>query len=327
MAFTQKALSFSFSLANGNFQGSDPAAAASPSSIPASAVPDKPGVAFLNAPPPSPSQGGGNSMTISGLRASAKITKAGGADMSSLDAEIYGMTLSQMNQLTTFGTQYAAVGKNYITVQAGDVGGQLSTVFVGTITTAWMDATGMPDAVFRVSCVAGGVEAVMTPSPPTSVQGQGDVAQMMSNLAQLMNLQFENNNVNVKLANPYFPGSLRTQAHQIARAAGIEWIIDNGTLAIWPSGSARSGGGTLISKDTILIGYPGFTSNCVVVNTLFDPTLKFGANIVVQSDVTPACGTWNIIQMDYDLACQTPHGPWFVSITAQPMGSKPPAGD
>ena len=59
-------------------------------------------------------------------------SKAGGADMSSLDAEIYGMTLSQMNQLTTFGTQFATVGKNYITVQAGDAGGQLSTVFVGT---------------------------------------------------------------------------------------------------------------------------------------------------------------------------------------------------
>jgi hypothetical protein len=289
MAFTQKNLSFSFSLANGNFGG------------------------------------GGNSLTISGLRATAKIAKVGGADMSSLEAEIYGMTLSQMNQLTTFGTQFAQVGMNSITVQAGDLGGQMSTVFVGTIQTAWMDATGMPQVAFRVQANAGLVQAVQTPSPPTSVQGQGDVAQMMSNLAQQMGLQFENNNVNVKLANPYFPGSLRTQALQIARAAGCEWIIDNGTLAIWPTGTARQGGGTLISKDTILVGYPGFNSQGIVVNTLFDPTITYGAAIQVQSDVTPACGTWYVYTLDYDLACQTPHGPWFVTISAYNPNSKPPA--
>jgi hypothetical protein len=280
LALTQKLLTFQFNLANGNF-GS-----------------------------------GGNAMTISGLRATAKISKAGSAGMSQVEAAIYGMTLSQMNQLTTFGLNITQTGKNSLIVQAGESGGSLSTVFQGTIIEAWMDASGMPDVVFRVFANAGSIEAVQTPSPPTSVKGQADVAKMMSSLASTLGLTFENNNVNVQLANPYFPGSLRTQALQIAKAAGIEWIIDNGTLAIWPAGKARQGGGTLISKDTILVGYPGFNSKGVVLKTLFDPTLKYGAPIQVQSDITPACGTWTIYSMDYNLASMVPNGPWFCIISA-----------
>ncbi|MGC2092124.1 MAG: hypothetical protein WA648_02915 [Methylocella sp.] len=66
-ALTQKLLTFQFTLASGNFQSS--------------------------------TGGSGNSITLSGLRCEAKILKSGGAGLSSLEGAIYGMTLSQMNQL------------------------------------------------------------------------------------------------------------------------------------------------------------------------------------------------------------------------------------
>jgi hypothetical protein len=283
VAFTEKLLSFQFTLAQGSFQG------------------------------------GGNSLTVEGLRATAKIIKSGGADMSTLEASIYGMTLSQMNQLTLVGINITQVGKNTIIVQAGDAETGMSTVFQGTITSAWMDGTTMPEVPFRVQANAALFEAV-TPQTPTSVQGQADVAQMMSKIAQTLGLNFENNSVSAKLANPYFFGTGRTQALAIAQAAGIEWIIDNGTLAIWPPGQSRQGAATTVSKDTIMVGYPGFNQMGIVVKVLWVNTLEYGMTIQVQSDITPACGTWVIYSMDYDLSSQLPHGPWFCTLSACQTG-------
>ncbi len=199
----------------------------------------------------------------------------------------------------------------------------MATIFQGTIFHAWMDAQATPDVAFRVEAQAGLVEA-MKPIAPTSVQGSGDTATIMGQLAKTMGLNFENNNVNVKLSNPYFHGTGRTQALHLAEAAGIEWIIDNGKLAIWNKGQARSGAATMVSKDTIMVGYPGLTQWGVVVKTLFDPTLTYGGQIQVQSDITPACGMWIIYALEYDLASMMPHGPWFCLISACSPNQAPP---
>jgi hypothetical protein len=142
---------------------------------------------------------------------------------------------------------------------------------------------------------------------------------MLSNLAKLAGLNFENNGVNVKLSNPYFAGSARTQILQICEAANIGHIIDNNTLAIWPAGQPRGGATAMISKDTILVGYPGFNSQGVVVKCLWDPSIVPMGKIQVQSDITPANGPWTIYAMDYDMASMMPGGPWFVTLSASKM--------
>jgi hypothetical protein len=96
MAFSPKLINVSFSLASGNFNG------------------------------------GGNTANISGLRVSCHIVANGGASQSQLELAIYGLPLSVMNALTTFGTQYNQQTKNQITVQAGDASG-MSLVFIGNI--------------------------------------------------------------------------------------------------------------------------------------------------------------------------------------------------
>jgi hypothetical protein len=109
----------------------------------------------------------------------------------------------------------------------------------------------------------------------------------------------------------------------IVQAAGIGHIIDNGTLAIYPAGQPRQGGTALISKDTILVGYPGFNSQGVVVKCLWDPSIVPMGSIQVQSDITPANGMWTIYSMDYDMASLTPGGPWFVTLSAFKRSSIP----
>lgn len=259
-------------------------------------------------------EGGGNTVTLSGLRMSAHISKAGGPSDSRMELTIYGMTESKMNQLSTLGMQINLVPKNSVVLQAGDEEG-LSTVFQGYILSAYADFTASPQVSFKISAHTGLPDATI-PTPVSSIKGSGDVATLLSGLAATMGLAFENSGVTAKLSNPYYTGSPKVQAQAIAKDAGISMIIDNGKLAIWPKNGSRNGQVPLISPETGMIGYPTYTAYGIMLKCLFNPSIGFGQKIKVESRLKPACGEWAIYGMDYDLECQVPKGKWEITLLA-----------
>ena len=283
MSFTQKALAVDFSLAQGSFSG------------------------------------GGNTHTASGLRMSARITTPGGDDTGNLALAIFGLTLSDMNQLTVLPTALTATGQNTVTVRAGDAPNPSSVVFNGTINLAYVDATKQPEVCLRVFAIGGHIERIK-PVPAISMPGSADVADLMGIIAKTMGRTLENNGVNSKIENVNLPGSALQQVSALARAAGIEWTLEKDTLAIWPPGQPRQGATTIISKDTGLVGYPAFTASGILVTTEYQATLKQGAKITVQSGLQPACGDWFVTYIEYALDCMTPGGSWFATLQAGKIG-------
>lgn len=259
--------------------------------------------------------GGGNKATVDGLRISCKIKPAGGVTMGTAEIAIYGLPLSVMNQLTTVGKSWGVVQNDQITILAGDEQSGMQLVFAGTMRIVWVDGQSQPDVALRISAFDGGQQAVQK-TESTSVKGSGDVATIMSQLASQGGLQFEGNGVSVKLANPYLWGSVRSQMLQLATAAGVEFTIEKNVCAIWKPGTARQGGAIMVSPQTGLVAYPVCVSNSIMLKMLFNPALKYGAKITVQSDITPACGDWTINAADYDLESQVPNGQWFATIQA-----------
>lgn len=280
MAFVRRILEFKFQLAQGSFLES-----------------------------------GTDTVTLRGLRATAKVIKAGTPSLGQAQLQIFGMKLSLMNQLATLGMVYQLIPRNVVTVSAGDEGSSLSVVFAGTITQAWADFQSAPDVPFNVQAHTLGAESVIA-ADPISFTGSADVAGIMSGLAGKMNCTFENNGVQAKLSNPYFYGSARSQADACASAAGIKWVADDTTLAIWPSGGARGGDIPLISPQSGMVGYPSFMAYGINVRTIFIPSIKFGAKIKVESSLKPACGTWAVVLLAHDLATLVPGGEWYSSIGA-----------
>lgn len=265
---------------------------------------------------------GANTTKLSGLRVTAKIVKAGGPSMSTLQMEVYGMKLEDMNQLSTLGMVAQLVRRNTVLVEAGDDKSGMGTVFLGTITNAWADMQSAPDVPFRVEAHTGLIEAVST-APPSSFSGAASVATIMSGLAGQMGLSFENGGVTTKLQNPYFYGSPREQVKACADAAACEWIIDNGKLAIWPRGGSRDGEIPFLSKDTGMVLYPSFTSQGISVRCVFNPNIGYGGKVKVQSILTPANGEWVIFGLAHDLDANMPKGPWFTTINAVRPGLGP----
>ena len=263
---------------------------------------------------------GADTVTLSGLHVQAMIHATYGEAMPAAHVRVFGLPLEMLNQLTSIGLINSGVRlNNTMLVAAGDDETGLSTVYNGTIRESWANLDGMPESCLEIVGVAG-LAASLKPVGALSVKGQADVATIMRGLADQMGFAFEPNGVQVQLANPYFPGTALAQAKACARAADIWMTIDCGTLAIWPkdSGRAASGDIPLISVATGMRGYPRFSSNGIEVSTLFNPDIKPGGQVQVDSTLTMACGKWLVSDATHALESEMPGGAWFSRILGRP---------
>jgi hypothetical protein len=279
-------------------------------------------------------ESGTDTVNISGLRTSVQVENSGAVVGSTARIKIWGMPPSLMNQLATLGLVFNLVPKNVLTIQAGDVGqASLTSIFLGTIYSAYGDYSAQPDVPFIFECLAGAAEAV-APATASTFQGATSVADIMSGFARQMGLTFENNGVTAKLSRSYFSGSLREQADAAARDAGISWGVIGNTLAIWPKGGNRNTPNIpTISPSSEMISYPAFTQQGIVVKTVFNPQISFGSLIKVQSSLlsaiasaqsgaTPFGGSstfpsqWAVNKLDHFLDANLPKGQWMSVIYA-----------
>ncbi len=269
---------------------------------------------------------GGNSKTIaaqdtpdgvdtSAPWVSAHINSAGGAFGSQMQLAIYGMSLSDMNQMSTIGKQLNYMSsQNKISVQAGDSQSGMSLVFSGAIFFAFVDASNPPDVCLRLTATPGGVANAQT-ATPISIVGSGDLHAMMNNLASQIGFGFEGNGINAKIATPYLWGSVGAQIKQVAQAAGVEHILDRGTLAIWQPGGARGLAPVSIAPPD-LVTSPAFNQAAVIMKTIFRPAVQNGGTINLQTMLTPACGKWTVTSVQHDLEANMPNGKWFTHVRA-----------
>jgi hypothetical protein len=298
-SFVQRLINVSFTLANGQFiegssQGSPTAAS------------------------------GVNTATVSGLRASARINKAGGSVMGELDLQVWGMTRSLMDQLSTLGQAVQLLTRNTVTITAGDAISGMGTVFIGTTVNCWGDYNSAPEVPFHVEAQTAAAGAVI-PMPPTSISGSADVATMLSGLATRLSLKFENNGINTKISNAYYAGSARDQVLAIVRDANINWNNgDDGILAIWPKGKSRGGSIPYIAPEHGLIGYPTYTANGIEVRCIFNPSIGLGGQIQVQSSLKEASKNWIVYGMNHSLDAMLPGGLWESRLYCYPIGAPTP---
>lgn len=267
-------------------------------------------------------ESGFNTLTIKGLRASVSISKAGGNFLSEMNLRVWGMTQAVMNQLSGTGQDIVSQRRNVITISAYADDQTPAIVFQGIINQCWPDYSGAPDVALAVSALSVIFQA-LAPAPPSSFPTGVNVATFLGNIATQIGYTFTNNGVNVMLPPSYFTGSLPAQAFACAQAANIRMIFDDGQLAIWPPGGVRlmaSDAQIIISRETGMISYPAWAQGGIILRSEFNPAVKFGYTITVQSDITPAEGDWSIFNLNMALESEMPGGKWEMDIQANKLG-------
>jgi hypothetical protein len=238
--------------------------------------------------------------------------------MGAIQLRVLGLTKSMMNQLTVIGPINQVKPKNEVLLAAGDENG-MTSVFQGTIFSAWADYGGMPDVPFNIIAYAG-LGLAVKPMNASSYPGTASVADIMSKIAANAGLAFLNSGVATQLINPYFSGAALQQIKACARAAKINHKIEFGKLTIWPQGQAITGGEVpLISPETGMVGYPALSSQGMTVKTLFVPNIILGGAIQVKSSLQMANGNFNVFNYVHNLSSEVPGGPWFTTIDCYPQ--------
>jgi hypothetical protein len=181
-----------------------------------------------------------NTITLQGLRASVYIDNAGGAMMGTLRAQVFGVTASDMNRLTSTlwdalvvspaGSSFAF---NTIQVFAID-GTQQTLVYNGDILNCWGVYTSMPNTYLYIEALIG-YSALVQPVDPLSIAADTDVGTVMKGIAGQMGYQFENNGVNTTVAKgSYWGNTLMEQARALMQAYRFWMYLDsNCDCALW----------------------------------------------------------------------------------------------
>lgn len=255
---------------------------------------------------------GNNQMILQGFRTVIDIDKAGGVQMGTLRAKVYGVSAGDMASITTLQWRPRTWNPNTVEVYAID-GAAETLVFAGNIVNAWGDYQGMPDVYLHIQAQAA-FYAQIKAAPPRSFKGAVDVASVMSQIAKDLGLAFENNGVQTKLSDVYLSGTNLDQAKDLARTAGVDLYLDDKTLAITPATAPRAGVAPLISRDTGLVGYPTFDSVGVTFQTLFNPAVTFGGLVELKTDIAQAAGQWVVTCVSHHLESEKPGGAWFSTI-------------
>lgn len=260
-----------------------------------------------------------NQIILQGYRASIDIDKAGGTQMSTLRAKIYGVKQEDMNSITTLQWKFNYNIPNTVEVYAVD--GKVETlVYAGNIVNSWGDYQNQPDVFLHIQAQSAFYNG-LKPVPPRSFKGSVDVASVMGQIASNMGLAFENGGVQKTLSDIYLANTNLEQAKELAKMAKIGIFIDDKTLAITPSPTIPRGTLIpLISKDTGLIGYPAFDGIGVTFNCLFNPSITFGGRVKLDTSLPQAAGEWQVSSMSHRLESERPGGAWQSTVRGTPHG-------
>ena len=256
----------------------------------------------------------GETLTLSGLRMTADTLSPIGDSMGKLTLRIFGLSQDVMNRYTSIGViNMAYKAGNRVTVSAGDSETAPALIFSGMIFEAWADYAGAPDVAFNIVAFSG-MEPLLKQAPVSSFKGGADVAEVMGGLAALAGLTLEDGGVKGKMASPYFHGTILQQIRACAQEADIWYSVELGKLVIWPKNAARPGDIPLISPGTGMVGYPALNSKGMAVKTLFDPRIRLGGKVRVESSLPMATGEFAVFNFGHQLSTLVPGGPWFTNL-------------
>lgn len=266
-----------------------------------------------------------NQVVLEGFRAVASIQKAGGQMMTSANVRIFGLSQELMSKLTTLAFLAMSYTKNTIKIEAVD-GDAASVVYLGQIINAWGDYATAPDVSLYIETQAGFFDQLEI-APPISINGIVNVADVIQQIATGMGYaRIENNNVVSKIKNPHYNGTYIDQLRGICQDTETDFYLDSDVLAITPKNIARTQGVRTVPKITDksgLIGYPTFDKVGITFKSLFNPDIRFGGQIVMDSDIIQANGTWQVCSVNYDLESEKPNGQWFASVRCTGTGLTP----
>ena len=262
---------------------------------------------------------GSNTKVINQLAINCTVDKLGFPEMGKASVEIVGMTLEDMEKLSTLAFHPMMIARNYINIFAGDKQRGMNQIFAGTITKAGADFNAQPNVKFKIEAQVGFFGRVLAQGQNV-ISGKQKAATFIEGQCKKAGFSFINQGNTSSLENCVFSGSPMEQAQQAAKQIGAEIVFDDDqAILLAPDGNRdgmKKGSMFLLNKDTGLLGYPTISQNGVELRTIFNPAFKFASCFELQSTVPKTSGIWRITKLTHKLSANDPkNGTWESAIT------------
>jgi hypothetical protein len=260
----------------------------------------------------------GNPLVTESLRTICNINFGNGSVVPTAEVIIYGLNMPAMLKLMRIRWRDIRSMQNMIKVEAGEQGGELTTVYEGNITFGYVDMSNAPDVAFRITSSTSILD-MYTAATPITFKGETPVVQALSTIAAEMGYELENNGVpdSLTMKDVTLTDTNLNKIRALCKRYQIDLYVEQKRISIAPQGGARDIPIATLRPGNGLIGYPAPTMQGVDVRCLYSPAIRFGGVIRIADSIMETCnGDWRVFGVTLNLESEVPGGNWFMDIRA-----------
>lgn len=249
----------------------------------------------------------------------------GGNQFGNAKVAINGVNLEAMNKIARLWLEVLSPSNtDTLTIDVWD-GANFVPFFAGVITWSAINAASAPVVSLEIEANSAMI-AMNTPAAPYAQDKPVALQDALSQILQPTGLvvEFAESVPALQIQKARLSGTPMDQAAALlGYFPELTWYINLQRFLVRPVNAALGGDPVAISKYTGMISYPTYSTSGVTVATLFDPRIRPGLALDIQTSFDFVNRTkWVAAVLQHTLQPNTPGGQWITQIAAQSYGSK-----
>lgn len=253
----------------------------------------------------------GQMLMYQGANIQVKFKKTSDSKQNDCDLEISNLLMETVDYLVTETSPYNPKPEpKLVTILAGRASTGVERVFTGDITSSI--PSGPPDRKLQMKAKTqdGAKYTFVSINSPKTIQ----LSELSKKISDSFGLKLTFEADDKTVSNYLYNGPLAKQIKKLELVGDIDAYIDDDVLVVKNLGKGLKGEVRVISDSTGMIGVPSLDEKGVKVRVMFDPSIKLGHPIEIQSKVNKAAnGQYVIYEMAADLA--TRGQPWYWDLS------------
>lgn len=228
---------------------------------------------------------------LNGYRAEVNIELGNLPSKNNADITIYGLSLKDLqnySSLVFLAPRYFDK-RNQVKVLIDNI-----PVFQGDAYYCNPDFSAYPNISLNCQGVFGFYTSLIIPDKPLTISAKDNIPieTVFANLAKEMGYIFVNNGVTGICPDIVLDGSLYDRVLNLVNALNLNSSFFNGYLRIAPDKKPLWNDPVKINKANGMIGYPSFTSSGITFRTQYNPLIRPGTFVEINSILPKANGIW-----------------------------------
>lgn len=249
----------------------------------------------------------------------------GGNQFGNAKVVIYGVPMDAMNQIARLWLETltpSATDKLRIDVWDG---ANFVPFFSGVITWSAVNASNAPQVALEIEANDSAV-GMIQPASPYAQEGPVLMKDALEAVLGPIGLvvEFAETVPVYQLVKVRLNGTPIEQAGQLLSAfPDLTWYVNLQRFLVRPVNGPLGGVPVVVNKNTGMIGYPVYSTSGITVAMLFDPRVRPGVALDIQTSFDFVNRTkWVAAVLQHKLEPNTPGGQWITQIAAQSYGTK-----